>query len=108
MLQQDEPDDYVIATGETHSVREFVETVFGWSGSTGSNTSRSTPATSAPPRSTCSWAMPPKPPRCSAGSPSDFADLVRMMVESDLGIGREDVDPASHALEPQTLRRPRA
>jgi GDPmannose 4,6-dehydratase len=25
MLQQDKPDDYVIATGETHSVREFVE-----------------------------------------------------------------------------------
>lgn len=25
MLQQDEPDDYVIATGETHSVQEFVE-----------------------------------------------------------------------------------
>ncbi|WP_297445482.1 GDP-mannose 4,6-dehydratase, partial [Desulfurobacterium sp.] len=25
MLQQDEPDDYVLATGETHSVREFVE-----------------------------------------------------------------------------------
>lgn len=28
MLQQDEPDDYVIATGETHSVREFVEAAF--------------------------------------------------------------------------------
>ena len=28
MLQQDEPDDYVIATGETHSVREFVEKAF--------------------------------------------------------------------------------
>jgi GDPmannose 4,6-dehydratase len=25
MLQQDEPDDYVIATGEQHSVREFIE-----------------------------------------------------------------------------------
>ena len=25
MLQQDEPDDYVVATGETHTVREFVE-----------------------------------------------------------------------------------
>jgi len=25
MLQQDEPDDYVIATGETHTVREFIE-----------------------------------------------------------------------------------
>ncbi len=28
MLQQEEPDDYVIATGETHSVREFVEESF--------------------------------------------------------------------------------
>jgi GDPmannose 4,6-dehydratase len=29
MVQQDEPDDFVIATGETHSVREFVEVAFG-------------------------------------------------------------------------------
>jgi GDPmannose 4,6-dehydratase len=29
MLQQDEPDDYVVATGETHSVREFAELAFG-------------------------------------------------------------------------------
>ena len=28
MMQQDEPDDFVIATGETHSVREFVELAF--------------------------------------------------------------------------------
>ncbi len=28
MLQQDAPDDYVIATGESHSVREFAELVF--------------------------------------------------------------------------------
>jgi len=28
MLQQDQPDDYVIATGESHSVREFAEAVF--------------------------------------------------------------------------------
>ena len=28
MLQQDEPDDYVLATGESHSVREFVEKAF--------------------------------------------------------------------------------
>ena len=32
MLQQDEPDDYVIATGETHSVREFVELAFAHAG----------------------------------------------------------------------------
>jgi GDPmannose 4,6-dehydratase len=30
MLQQDKPDDYVIATGETHSVREFLDEVFGY------------------------------------------------------------------------------
>lgn len=28
MLQQDEPDDYVIATGETHTIREFLEEAF--------------------------------------------------------------------------------
>jgi GDPmannose 4,6-dehydratase len=40
MLQQEQPDDYVLATGETHSVREFVEKAFAeaghaieWSGS---------------------------------------------------------------------------
>ena len=30
MLQQEQPDDYVIATGETHSVREFLELAFGY------------------------------------------------------------------------------
>ncbi len=30
MLQQDQPDDYVVATGETHSVREFLEEAFGY------------------------------------------------------------------------------
>jgi GDPmannose 4,6-dehydratase len=28
MLQQDEPEDFVVATGEAHSVREFVEQAF--------------------------------------------------------------------------------
>lgn len=28
MLQQDRPDDYVVATGETHSIQEFLETAF--------------------------------------------------------------------------------
>jgi GDPmannose 4,6-dehydratase len=32
MLQQDTPDDYVIATGETHTVREFLEEVFSLAG----------------------------------------------------------------------------
>jgi len=32
MLQQEDPDDYVVATGECHSVREFVEIAFGTAG----------------------------------------------------------------------------
>src|SRR5687767_7802684 len=32
MLQQDKPDDYVIATNETHSIREFLDVAFGYKG----------------------------------------------------------------------------
>jgi len=32
MLQQPQPDDYVIATGETHSIREFLDEAFGYAG----------------------------------------------------------------------------
>jgi GDPmannose 4,6-dehydratase len=32
MLQQEEPDDYVLATGETHSVAEFLDEAFGYAG----------------------------------------------------------------------------
>jgi GDPmannose 4,6-dehydratase len=32
IMQQDEPDDYVLATGETHSVREFTELAFRYVG----------------------------------------------------------------------------
>ena len=32
MLQQDKPDDFVIATGESHSVREFIESAFSYIG----------------------------------------------------------------------------
>lgn len=34
MLQQDQPEDFVIATGEAHSVREFVEAAFSEIGKT--------------------------------------------------------------------------
>jgi GDPmannose 4,6-dehydratase len=32
MLQQDKPDDYVLATGETHTIREFCEETFSYLG----------------------------------------------------------------------------
>ena len=53
MLQQDEPDDYVIATGEAHSVRELVDVAFAHVGLDSGRVRRDRPrATSAPPRST--------------------------------------------------------
>jgi len=32
MLQQDQPKDYVIGTGESHSIREFLDEAFGYAG----------------------------------------------------------------------------
>ncbi len=56
MLQADEPDDYVVATGEKHSVRDFLDVAAGHRASTGPRRWSSTSATCARPRST----------RCSA------------------------------------------
>ena len=53
MLQQDEPDDYVIATGEAHSVRELVDIAFAHVGLDPARPRRaSTRASCARPRST--------------------------------------------------------
>ncbi len=85
MLQQPEPDDYVLATGETRSVREFVERAFACVGRahrlarrrapTRSASTRSparpsctsTRTISARPRSTCCSAIRRRPRRSSAG-----------------------------------------
>ena len=85
MLQQAEPDDYVLATGETHSVREFVERAFACVGrrshgaARASTRSASTPrpartscastrAISGRPRSTSCSATLPRRERSSAGA----------------------------------------
>ena len=59
MLQQPKADDYVVATGEAHSVRELCEAAFGHVGLDYQDSSRSTRGTSAPPRwTTCSATRP--------------------------------------------------
>ncbi len=84
MLQQDEPDDYVVATGETRSVRDFLDAVFTYLGMDWRNFVEQDPrylrpaevdilqgdATKA--RTKLGWA-----PRVT------FSELVRMMVEAD-------------------------
>ncbi len=86
MLQQDEPDDYVIATGEMHSVREFVEIAFGLVGLDWQRPrARSTSATSARPRSQELLGDASKAKRVLGWEPqTTFEDLVRIMVEADL------------------------
>jgi GDP-D-mannose dehydratase len=70
MLQQDEPADYVVATGETHSVRELVERAFAEVGiDDWQRTSARTPSSTVRPRSTCSSATPPRLVSNSAGVP---------------------------------------
>ena len=58
MLQQPEPDDFVIATGEMHTVRELCEIAFGLVGLDWERTSVSTSATSDRPRSMSCAATP--------------------------------------------------
>ena len=53
MLQQDSPDDYVIATNETHTVREFLEETFACLDLTGMNMWDLIKSTSDPQKLTC-------------------------------------------------------
>ena len=53
LLQLDEPDDYVIASGETHSISELCEIAFARGDSIGAITSCRTSASTVRPRSTC-------------------------------------------------------
>ena len=85
MLQADEPDDYVIATGEEHSVREFAEIAFEHVGLDWSSTSSIDPEFLRPPRSTTSSATRPRRARSSAGSrASRSGSSSSMMVDADL------------------------
>jgi GDPmannose 4,6-dehydratase len=90
MLQQDVPDDYVIATGETHTIRELLELAFAaagigeWEHLVHSDPRFMRPAEvdiltgdAAKARARLGWK-----PKVS------FAELVRMMVEADLAAER--------------------
>ena len=87
MLQQDQPDDYVVASGQTHSVRRFCEIAFEHVGLVGGPRAPSTSSSCAPPRSTCSSATRRRRRPCSAGSRARrFEELVTMMVDADLDL----------------------
>ncbi|MBO9579044.1 MAG: GDP-mannose 4,6-dehydratase [Microbacteriaceae bacterium] len=86
MLQQDEADDYVVATGETHSIEEFLDAAFAvaelpdWRGHV-----RQAPEFMRPAEVDLLIGDPAKAKAKLGWEPKvAFPELVRMMVESDL------------------------
>jgi GDPmannose 4,6-dehydratase len=85
MLQQDEPDDYVIGTGETHSVREFCELAFGAVGLNYEDYVVVDPKFYRPAEVDLLISDPSKAREKLGWQPQvSFRELVEMMVEADL------------------------
>lgn len=85
MLQQDEPDDYVIATGEKHSVRELVDVAFAHVGLDPTPYVEIDPALMRPAEVNILRGDYTKAARKLGWRPEvGFAELVRMMVDADL------------------------
>jgi GDPmannose 4,6-dehydratase len=85
MLQQDEPDDYVVGTGETHSVEECVRIAFDHAGLDWRKHVVVDPAFYRPAEVDLLLADPTKALQKLGWAPEvSFEGLVRMMVESDL------------------------
>jgi len=85
MLQQPEPDDYVIATGKTHTVRELVQTAFEQVGLDYEKHVVTDPAFIRPAEVDLLIGDPAKAKAKLGWVPqTSFAELVKMMVEADL------------------------
>jgi GDPmannose 4,6-dehydratase len=87
MLQQDRPDDYVVATGEMHTVREFCELAFDYVGLPWEPFVRVDTKYFRPSEVDALCGNPSKAFKQLGWKPkTSFADLVAMMVENDLKI----------------------
>jgi len=85
MLQQEEPDDYVVGTGEAHSVREFVELAFAHAGLDWPQYVEIDPHYFRPAEVNFLMADTEKVRRVLGWQPTvTFHELVKMMVEADL------------------------
>lgn len=89
MLQQDKPDDYVVATGETHSVRELLEEAFGCLDLDYNKHVSIDPKYYRPSEVDFLLGDPAKAKRVLGWSPKvTFKQLVRMMVDADLRLAK--------------------
>jgi GDPmannose 4,6-dehydratase len=87
MLQRDRPDDYVIGTGENHSVEELVEAAFAHADLDWRDHVVTDPALHRPAEVDALLADPSKARRVLGWQPEvSFVELVRMMVDADLDL----------------------
>jgi GDPmannose 4,6-dehydratase len=99
-LQQTAPDDYIVATGETHSVREFCETAFAHVGLRYEDYVTQNRENFRPPETALLVGNPAKAKRILGWRQTvSFEELVRMMVDSDLQLlemdRRGDMPPSA-------------
>jgi GDPmannose 4,6-dehydratase len=91
MLQQEKPDDYVIATGETHSVKEFVEESFQLLGLDWQKYVKLDDRYIRPTEVDLLLGDASKAKKHLGWAPKvNFKDLVRIMVESDLELAKRE------------------
>jgi GDPmannose 4,6-dehydratase len=93
MLQQDEPDDYVIATGETHSVGEFAERAFSRAGLDWKEHVVTDPSLLRPAEVDLLVGDPSKAMKELGWKPRmDFEGLVDSMVDADLELVESEIE----------------
>ena len=91
MLQQDDPDDYVVGTGETHSVRELCQVAFSHAGLDWQEFVVVDPKFYRPAEVDLLISDPRKARRVLDWEPEvDFGSLVQMMVDADLKLLRRE------------------
>jgi GDPmannose 4,6-dehydratase len=96
MLQQERPDDYVIATGVSHSVRNLIEIAFSHAGLDWQKHVRIDPALKRPAEVDHLLGDPSKARAELGWTPSvNFKQLVEMMVDADLALVSSTKPPAA-------------
>ena len=96
MLQQDQPEDYVIATGKTHSVEDLVEVAFGHVGLDWREFVVQDPRFMRPAEVDLLIGDSTKAERGLGWTPTvSFDELIRMMVDADIELARQERTLAS-------------
>lgn len=97
MMQAEEPDDYVIATGETHSVREFLEEAFGLLGLDWRAHVEIDPRYFRPAEVDLLLGDPTKARTILGWEPKvSFKELVRIMVDGDMKLAERELRTHQH------------